>query len=119
MKVTVNMYVLPSLQEKCNLGFTNRNIFAKANIIIHSTNLLLETIPNAHATSLYGYDGFMKHVANSLKHVAWTHHTCTLKFHVSRNKVVWPFKPYTDFSGSNASLTGDRALLTNCGLYIC
>ena len=71
---------------------------------------------NSHATSLYGYDGFMKHVANSLKHVAWTHHTCTLKFHVSRNKVVWPFKPYTDFSGSNASVTGDRALLTNCGL---
>ena len=43
----------------------------------------------------------MTYVANSQKHVAWTHHTCTEKFHVSRNKVVWPFKPYT---GSNASV---------------
>ena len=50
----------------------------------------------------------MKHVANSLKHVAGTHHTCTL----------WHFKPYTDFSGLNASVTGDRALLTNCGLSV-
>ena len=31
---------------------------------------------------------------------------------------MWPFKPYTDFSGSNASVTGDRALLTNCGLSV-
>ena len=85
------MYVLPTLQEKCislTLDLQTGAYSLKGNIYTARACCIRQ---NAHATSLYGYDGFMKHVANSLKHVAWTHHTCTLKFHVSHNKVVWPF----------------------------